>query len=146
MPRRGLAARFGPMRIAGIEEGIGEVTRRAAGALPVAPKGWPPGSKTVVRRVKVKAATISTDPRPRRRRTIPADQLTLALDNKVLTVYAYTMISPGIASSGLLAATASANGCSISATPWLRPINRVDATVPASMTGPGTVCPTSCPP
>jgi hypothetical protein len=57
-----------------------------------APKGWPPGSRTVVRRVKVKAATISTDPRARRRRTIPADQLTLALDGKVLTVYAYSFI------------------------------------------------------
>jgi hypothetical protein len=44
-----------------------------------APKGWPPDAKTVVRRVKVKAATISTDPRARRRRTIPADQLALAL-------------------------------------------------------------------
>ena len=57
-----------------------------------APKGWPPGSKTVVRRVKVKATTISTDPRARRRRTIPADQLILALDGKVLTVYAYSLI------------------------------------------------------
>ncbi|HWM97572.1 MAG TPA: IS1380 family transposase [Streptosporangiaceae bacterium] len=57
-----------------------------------APKGWPPDSKTVVRRVKVKATTISTDPRARRRRTIPADQLTLALDGKVLTVYAYSFI------------------------------------------------------
>jgi hypothetical protein len=57
-----------------------------------APAGWPPGSKTVVRRVKVKASTISADPRARRRRTIPADQLTLALDGKVLTVYAYSFI------------------------------------------------------
>jgi len=57
-----------------------------------APKGWPPDSNTVVRRVKVKATTISTDPRARRRRTIPADQLTLALDGKVLTVYAYSFI------------------------------------------------------
>jgi hypothetical protein len=57
-----------------------------------APKGWPPDSTTVVRRVKVKAATISTDPRARRRRTIPADQLTLALDGNVLTVYAYSFI------------------------------------------------------
>jgi hypothetical protein len=57
-----------------------------------APKGWPPDAKTVVRRVKVKAATISTDPRARRRRTIPADQLALALDAKVLTVYAYSFI------------------------------------------------------
>lgn len=57
-----------------------------------APAGWPPGSRSVVRRVKVKAATISTDPRARRRRTIPKDQLELALDGKVLTVYAYSFI------------------------------------------------------
>jgi hypothetical protein len=57
-----------------------------------APKGWPPGTSCVVRRVKVKAAAISTDPRARRRRTIPADQLTLALEGKVLTVYAYSFI------------------------------------------------------
>ena len=57
-----------------------------------APKGWPPGSTTVVRRVKVKAAAISTDPRAPRRRTIPADQLALALAGEVLTVYAYSFI------------------------------------------------------
>jgi hypothetical protein len=70
--------------------------RRMRGAqvavMDYAPAGWPPGAQTVVRRVKVKAATISTDPRARRRRTIPAEQLTLALDGKVLTVYAYSFI------------------------------------------------------
>ncbi len=34
-----------------------------------APAGWPPGTVTVVRRVKVRAADISTDPRARRRRS-----------------------------------------------------------------------------
>jgi hypothetical protein len=57
-----------------------------------APAGWPPDSACVVRRVKVKASTISTDPRARRRRTIPADQLTLALDGKAKHVYAYSFI------------------------------------------------------
>jgi hypothetical protein len=70
--------------------------RRMRGAqvavMDYAPAGWPPGAQTVVRRVKVKAATISTDPRARRRRTIPAEQLALALDGKVLTVYAYSFI------------------------------------------------------
>ncbi len=36
------------------------------------PAGWPPGNACVVRRVKVRAADISTDPRARRRRTIPS--------------------------------------------------------------------------
>jgi hypothetical protein len=37
----------------------------------------------VVRRVRVRAADISTDPQARCRRTIPKDQLTLALDGLV---------------------------------------------------------------
>jgi len=36
-----------------------------------APAGWPPGTRTVVRRVKTPAEQISADPRSRRRRTIP---------------------------------------------------------------------------
>ncbi|MFU8873034.1 hypothetical protein [Micromonospora sp. SL4-19] len=36
-----------------------------------APAGWPIGTACVVRRVKVRAGDISTDPRARRRRTIP---------------------------------------------------------------------------
>jgi hypothetical protein len=44
-----------------------------------APAGWPPGTYTIVRRVKVPAQEISTDPRSRRRRTIPAGQLALVL-------------------------------------------------------------------
>jgi hypothetical protein len=43
------------------------------------PEGWPDDAYTVVRRVRVNADDISVDPRARRRRTIPADQLTLAL-------------------------------------------------------------------
>src|SRR5205814_3414558 len=42
-----------------------------------APAGWPPGTTCLVRRVRVAAADVSTDPRARRRRTIPKDQLAL---------------------------------------------------------------------
>ena len=58
-----------------------------------APAGWPPGTVTVVRRVKVRAADVSTDPRARRRGTIPKGQLALALDGLVEHVYAYSFIA-----------------------------------------------------
>src|SRR6266496_443437 len=61
-----------------------------------APAGWPPGTVTVVRRVKVRAEDISTDPRARRRRTIPKGQLALALDGLVEHVYAYSFIATNI--------------------------------------------------
>jgi hypothetical protein len=61
-----------------------------------APAGWPPGTRTVVRRVKLRAADISTDPRARRRRTIPKDQLALALDGLVEHVYAYSFIATNV--------------------------------------------------
>jgi hypothetical protein len=57
-----------------------------------APAGWPPGTVTVVRRVKIRADAVSADPRARRRRTIPKDQLTLALDGLVEYVYGYSFI------------------------------------------------------
>jgi len=47
----------------------------------------------VVRRIKVRAGDISADPRARRRRTIPKDQLTLALDGLVEYGYAYSFIA-----------------------------------------------------
>jgi hypothetical protein len=50
-------------------------------AIDYAPAGWPDDAYTIVRRVRIDAKDISTDPRARRRRTIPADQLTLALDD-----------------------------------------------------------------
>ncbi len=61
-----------------------------------APTGWPAGTACVVRRVRVRAADISTDPRARRRRTIPKDQLTLALDGLVEHVYAYSFIATNL--------------------------------------------------
>lgn len=56
------------------------------------PRGWPPGTRCLIRRVRHDAATISADPRARRRKTIPADQLTLALDGDLDTVWAYSFI------------------------------------------------------
>jgi hypothetical protein len=58
-----------------------------------APAGWPPDTACVVRRVRVAAGDISTDPRARRRRTVPKDQLALALDGVVDHVYAYSFIA-----------------------------------------------------
>ena len=58
-----------------------------------APAGWPPDAACLVRRVRVRAGDISTDPRARRRRTIPKDQLALALDGLVDHVYAYSFIA-----------------------------------------------------
>jgi Transposase DDE domain group 1 len=61
-----------------------------------APAGWPGGTACVVRRVKVRAGDISNDPRARRRRTIPKDQLALALDGLVEHVYAYSFIATNL--------------------------------------------------
>jgi hypothetical protein len=61
-----------------------------------APGGWPPGTACVVRRVKVRAGDISTDPRARRRRTIPKDQLALALDGLIEHVYAYSFVATNL--------------------------------------------------
>jgi hypothetical protein len=60
------------------------------------PAGWPPGNACVVRRVRVHATDISTDPRARRRRTIPKNQLALALDSLVTHVYAYSFIATNL--------------------------------------------------
>ncbi len=60
------------------------------------PGGWPDGTACVVRRVRYDAATISADPRARRRRTIPKDQLALALDGELDTLYAYSFIATNL--------------------------------------------------
>lgn len=57
-----------------------------------APRGWPEGTRCLVRRVRHDAAVISADPRARRRRTIPAEQLTLALGGEIDLVWAYSFI------------------------------------------------------
>lgn len=43
------------------------------------PGGWPQGTRTIVRRVRVDAAEVRRDPRSRRRRTIDPTQLALVL-------------------------------------------------------------------
>ena len=43
-----------------------------------APAGWPDGTYTLVRRVRIEATDLSEDPRSRRRRTVHKDQLALA--------------------------------------------------------------------
>ena len=47
----------------------------------------------MVRRVRVRAGAVSTDPRACRQRTIPQQQLTLALQGLVTHVYAYSFIA-----------------------------------------------------
>jgi Transposase DDE domain group 1 len=57
-----------------------------------APAGWPPGSYTLIRRVRVDAADVSHDPRSRRRRTIPKDQLALVLGGDLDHTWAVSFI------------------------------------------------------
>ena len=57
-----------------------------------APAGWPPDSYTIVRRVRIPAAKISSDPRSRRRRTLDKDQLALVLDGGADHAYAVSFI------------------------------------------------------
>jgi hypothetical protein len=57
-------------------------------AVDYAPAGWPEGTYTIVRRVRVDAEDISADPRSRRRRTIDKAQLTLALEGTATHAYA----------------------------------------------------------
>lgn len=57
-----------------------------------APAGWPAGTYTIVRRVRVEVDDISTDPRARRRRTIPKEQLQLALGGDCDHVWAVSFI------------------------------------------------------
>lgn len=70
------------------------------GAVDYRPGGWPPDCYTIVRRVRVETADISHDVRSRRRRTIPAGQLTLALDGKLDHVHAVSFIVTNIPTSG----------------------------------------------
>jgi Transposase DDE domain group 1 len=56
------------------------------------PAGWPPGTRCVVRRVRIDAEDISGDGRSRRRRTIDPNQLRLVLDGQTGHAYAYSFI------------------------------------------------------
>jgi len=78
-------------------------TGRARGACPAgrsaydyAPAGWPAGSYTIVRRVKIDVERLSADPRSRRRRTVAKDQLALALGGAADHVWATSFIVTNI--------------------------------------------------
>jgi hypothetical protein len=80
----------------GIEEGVWteaiEMTGAQVAVSPYAPAGWPPGTVMLIRRVAIDPAGVSADPRARRRRTIPKDQLELALDGSAALVHGYSFI------------------------------------------------------
>jgi hypothetical protein len=61
-----------------------------------APAGWPPGTYTIIRRVKIPVDLFSEDPRSRRRRTVDKDQLALALDGAADHVWAVSFIVTNI--------------------------------------------------
>ena len=65
-------------------------------AVDYAPEGWPADAYMIVRRVRVNVADISADPRARWRRTIPADQVTLALGGGCEQVWAVSFIVTNI--------------------------------------------------
>jgi len=58
-----------------------------------APRDWPHAPlRLIIRRVAHQADALSDDPRARRKRTIPADQLTLGMAGEADTVYGYSFI------------------------------------------------------
>ena len=61
-----------------------------------APAGWPPGTYTIIRRVKIGVEQLSTDPRSRRRRTVDKDQLALALGGAADHVWAVSFLVTNI--------------------------------------------------
>lgn len=64
-----------------------------------APAGWPGGTRLIVRRVRIRAGEISTDPRSRRRRTFDPAQLELALGGTAAHAYAYSPIVTNLTGS-----------------------------------------------
>jgi hypothetical protein len=62
-----------------------DMTGAQVAACDYAPAGWPPGSYTIIRRVKIPVDRLSSDPRSRRRRTVDKDQLALALSGVATT-------------------------------------------------------------
>jgi hypothetical protein len=59
-----------------------------------APTDWPEGTRLLIRRVRLDASEVSTDPRSRRRRTLHPDQRVLPIDElaEAGTIYAYSFI------------------------------------------------------
>jgi len=60
------------------------------------PVGWPDGTYTIIRRVKISVEQLSADPRSRRRRTVAKDQLALALGGDADHVWAVSFIVTNI--------------------------------------------------
>ena len=60
------------------------------------PVGWPEGTYTIIRRVKISVDKLSADPRSRRRRTVAKDQLALALGGAADHVWAVSFIVTNI--------------------------------------------------
>jgi hypothetical protein len=60
--------------------------------MPYVPGWWPAGTTCLVRRVRIPVEKISADTRARRRRTVPKDQLALALDGELDHVHGYSFI------------------------------------------------------
>ncbi|HET7486472.1 MAG TPA: IS1380 family transposase [Acidimicrobiales bacterium] len=56
------------------------------------PGGWPEGTRTIVRRVRVEPDEVRRDPRSRRRRTIDPTQLALVLGGGADHAFAYSFI------------------------------------------------------
>jgi hypothetical protein len=64
---------------------------------PYVPAGWPPGTRTTCRRVKVKVDELSPDVRSRRRRTIDLAQLRLLEAGETGFAYAYSFMVTNLA-------------------------------------------------
>lgn len=65
------------------------------------PGGWPEGTRTVVRRVRLDATEVRSDPRSRRRRTIEPRQLKMVLGGSADHAYAYSFIVTSLAGDPL---------------------------------------------
>ena len=63
------------------------------------PTGWPEGTYTIIRRVKIGVEQLSADPRSRQRRTVAKDQLALALGGAIDHVRAVSFIVTNIPAS-----------------------------------------------
>ncbi len=84
------------------------------------PAGWPEETYTIVCRVRVDAEEISADPRSRRRRTIEAGQLALALEGTATHAYAVSFILTNIATHNDPVPTASGESV-LDVEAWFRP-------------------------
>lgn len=72
------------------------MTNAQVAACDYAPAGWPPGTYTIIRRVKIGVEQLSQDPRSRRRRTVDKDQLALALGGAAEHVWAVSFLVTNI--------------------------------------------------